>query len=101
MSTWRRYEPEKRRITLNVHVQPNAASTGIAGLHGDAVKMRIAAPAADDKANRALVVFLRHALGVRAAQVSIRHGSRGRRKVVEILEADGTVFERVAALLPE
>lgn len=98
MSTWHRYDPQRRRLTLNIHVQPGAASTGVAGLHGDAVKIRIAAPAADDKANRALIGFLQHALGVRAAQVCIRHGTRGRRKVVEISDADYALLERAVGL---
>ena len=83
-STWRRYDAAARRLTLTLHVQPNARTTGIAGLHGDALKVRIAAPAADNKANAALVEFLKQALGVPKSAIVIRHGATGRRKVVEI-----------------
>ena len=99
MSAWHRYDPVRRRLTLNVHVQPNAAGSAVVGLHGDAVKIRVAAPAVDDRANRTLVAFLHEVLGVRASQISIRHGSNGRRKTVEIVEADAALLERVGALV--
>jgi len=99
MSNWHRYEPERRRLTVHVHVQPNAASSAVAGLHGDAVKIRIAAPAIEDRANRALVAFLHDVLRVRRSQISIRRGRRGQRKTIEIAEADPTVADRLAALL--
>ena len=100
MSAWHRVDRERRCVRLNVHVQPNATANAVAGLHGDALKIRIAAPAVEDKANRALIAFLRETLDVRAAQISIRHGTRGRRKTVEIAEADAALLERVAALVP-
>jgi uncharacterized protein (TIGR00251 family) len=100
MSGWQRYDRDARRITLNVHVQPQAARDGVAGLYGDALKIRIAAPAVDDKANRALIAFLRAALGLRAAQIAIRHGARSRRKTVEISDADDALAARLRALLP-
>lgn len=99
MSGWRRHDAQKRRIVLQVHLQPNAASTGVVGLHGDAVKIRIAAPAVEDRANRALVAFLEEALQLRAAQIAIRRGTRGRRKVVELSDADPGLPARLDALV--
>ena len=83
-STWCRYDPASRRISLVLHVQPNARKDEIVGLHGGALKVKIAAPAADNKANSELVGFLGEALGVSKSAVAIRHGATGRRKVVEI-----------------
>jgi uncharacterized protein len=87
---WCRFDPGARRLTLNIHVQPNARVSGFAGLHGDALKVRIAAPAVDDKANAALVDFLHRFLKLPSSLISIRHGARGRRKVVEIAGADAS-----------
>ena len=101
MIAWHRIDPQRRRVTLNVHVQPNAAVNAGAGRHGDALKIRIAAPAVEDKANRALIAFLQQTLRIRTAQISIRHGARGRRKTVEITEADDALVGRVAALMPD
>jgi len=87
-NAWCRFDPGAGRLTFNVHVQPNARVSEIAGLHGDALKIRIAAPAADNKANAALIDFLHHFLKRPSSLISIRHGARGRRKVVEIAKAD-------------
>ena len=67
-----------------MHVQPNARKNEIVGLHGDALKVKIAAPAADNKANAALIAFLSETLGVQKSAIAIRHGATGRRKVIEV-----------------
>jgi len=92
---WCRFDPGAGRLTLTVHVQPNARASAFAGLHGDALKIRIAAPAVDDKANAALIDFLHRFLGLPSSLISIRHGARGRRKVVEIARADASTQERI------
>lgn len=71
-------------VVLTLHVQPGAARTGYAGLHGDAHKVRLAAPAVDGRANEALVAFLAEAFGVRKRDVEIVSGASSRRKVVRI-----------------
>jgi uncharacterized protein (TIGR00251 family) len=83
-SSWIRYDAASRRISLTVRVQPNAPRDEIAGLYGDALKIKIAAPAVDNKANAALVEFLGETLGVPRSAIVIRHGVTGRRKVLEI-----------------
>ena len=79
-----RFDAAAKRLTLTLHVQPNARRTGFAGMHGDALKIRIAAPAVDNKANAALIEILSKALGVPKSAIAIRHGATGRRKTVEI-----------------
>lgn len=81
---WYRFDPAQHRLILIVHIQPNARVTAVAGRHGDALKIRIAAPAVDDKANAALIRFLQLWFRLPAASIRIRHGARGRRKLVEI-----------------
>jgi len=73
-----------RCVVLTVHVQPGASSTGYAGLHGDAHKVRLAAPAVDGRANEALVEFLAEAFGARKRDVTIVSGVSARRKVVRV-----------------
>jgi hypothetical protein len=98
MSAWHRFDPATRKLRLTVHVQPNASASAVAGLHGDALKIRIAAPAVDHRANQALVDFLHLVLRVRTAQITIRHGAHGRRKIVEIADADVSLLARLSAL---
>ena len=78
-------------VTIQVHAQPGAKRTEIAGLHGDCLKLRLASPPVDGKANECLIEFLAERLGVRRAQVSITRGMSSRRK---------TVFVAVAGLEP-
>lgn len=71
-------------VRLRVHVQPRAKRSEVAGRHGDAVKVRLAAPPVDGAANEELVRFLAEALGVPRRAVRIVAGLAGRDKVVEL-----------------
>lgn len=71
-------------VILRLHVQPGAKRTAIAGMHGDAVKLRLAAPAVDGKANRALIAFLAMAFDVPGSQVEIIGGETSRSKRVRV-----------------
>lgn len=70
--------------TLALHVQPGAKRAGVAGLHGARLKLRIAAPALDGRANDALVAFVAEKLGVPKARVAVVRGERSRDKVVAV-----------------
>ena len=83
-STWFSYNTATQRLTLTLHVQPNARRNEITGLHGDALKVKIAAPATDNKANAALIAILGETLDITKSTITIRHGATRRRKVVEI-----------------
>lgn len=71
-------------MVLDLHVQPGASRSEFAGNHGARLKVRIAAPAVDDKANVALVEFLAAHYGVPRRNVRIVAGLKSRRKRVEI-----------------
>lgn len=81
---WWRSEPTRDSVILEIHAQPGAKRSEICGLHGDALKIRIAAPPRDGAANAALIVFLADLFAVPQRQVNIRRGQSGRRKTVEI-----------------
>lgn len=70
-------------VRLQLHIQPRASTTEIAGVHGDALKIRLAAPPVDGAANEALIRFLAERLGVPRAAVMLIAGLSGRRKLVE------------------
>jgi len=69
---------------FSIYAQPGAKRTEISGLHGDALKVRVAAPPAEGRANDALVAFLAEALGVPKKSVAVVQGARSRRKTVAI-----------------
>jgi uncharacterized protein len=71
-------------VTLELHVQPGAKRSGFAGEHGGRIKLRLAAPAVDGKANEALVEFLADYFGVPRRNVRIAAGLKSRQKRVII-----------------
>ncbi|HZQ74064.1 MAG TPA: DUF167 family protein [Burkholderiales bacterium] len=72
------------RLVLELHVQPGASRTEMAGMHGERLNVRLAARAVDGKANAALVEFLAGHYGVARSSVTIEAGLRSRRKRVAI-----------------
>jgi uncharacterized protein (TIGR00251 family) len=70
--------------TFAIHVQPGARRSELAGRHGDRLKIRIAAPAVDGRANEALVEFLADRLGVPKARVTVVKGERARAKLIAV-----------------
>ena len=82
-------------VRFEVHVQPRASKTELAGLHGGVLKVRVAAPPVGAAANRALIEFLAERLGLARRSVRIVAGEKSRTKV---LQADGVTPEQVATL---
>jgi len=70
--------------SLALHVQPGAKRSAPAGLHGERLKLRIAAPALDGRANDALIAFVAERLGVPRARVAVAKGERSREKLVVV-----------------
>lgn len=79
-----RIERRPDGVRFEVHARPRASRTEFAGVHGDAVRVRLAAPPVEGAANAELVAFLAKRLGVPKSAVRIVTGERGRRKVVEV-----------------
>ena len=91
--------PEPRsKTTLAIKAVPRAARDEIVGWHGDALKIRVAAPPQDGRANAALESLLAAALGVpkRAVRVAAGHGSARKRVEIDGLER-GEVERRLSA----
>lgn len=70
--------------TLRVVVQPGARKTEVTGPHGDELKIRVAAPPREGKANKELVRFLAETLGVAKRDVTIVRGETSRHKVLRV-----------------
>ncbi|MFZ2300399.1 MAG: DUF167 domain-containing protein [Gallionella sp.] len=82
MADW--YRRSADVITLTLHVQPGAKRSEIAGLHGEALKIRLAAPPVEGRANEALLKFIAGLFDVPLRQVELRQGGQSRHKVVAI-----------------
>lgn len=96
MSDWLRRAADGR-VLLTLHIQPGAKKTEVVGEHGDALKIRLAVPPVDGKANAALLEFLADRLGLPKSAVSLKSGQTSRRKVVE---ATGASEDACGALDP-
>lgn len=81
---WRREEAAGAAIVLSLHVQPGAKRTAVAGMHGEALKIRLAAAPVDGKANAELLRFLADAFGVPLSSVALVRGAMARAKLVRI-----------------
>jgi hypothetical protein len=75
-------------VLLALHVQPGASRTEVAGVHGAEgevrLRVRLAAPPVDGKANAELLRFLADAFGVPPRQVSLVRGGTSRKKTVRV-----------------
>lgn len=69
---------------LRVQVVPNAGRTACAGLHDGALKVRLAAPAIEGRANAALIAWLSESLGLPRRAVELIAGDTARRKRVAL-----------------
>ena len=84
LPSWARYDADKDQWTLQVHVQPGVRKNQVAGEHGGCLKLKIAAPAVDNKANKCLVGFVAELWGVAQRQVSLVRGEGSRQKTVAV-----------------
>lgn len=71
-------------VLLHVSVMPNAKRTEVDGLHDGALRVRLAAPPIEGRANEALVAWLAKSLGVAKRDVELLRGESSRRKQVAI-----------------
>ncbi len=67
-----------------MHVQPGARKTEAVGMHGARLKVRLAAPPVDGKANRALTDWAAEWLGVPRSAVTLVRGATSRQKTLRI-----------------
>jgi len=83
--------------TLAVKAVPNAPRSEVVGWLGEALKIKIHAPALDGRANEALCEFLAAELGLPKRAVALAHGDKSRQKLVRI---SGLTLAEVSARLP-
>ena len=78
-------------VRIVISVQPRASRTEVVGLHGDAIKLRVAAPPVEGAANEKVIRFLADALDVGRQQVTIVAGLGARKKTVRVSGVDAKV----------
>jgi uncharacterized protein (TIGR00251 family) len=81
-------------VTLRVHVQPAAGRSAVVGRHGDALKVRVAAPPEAGRANEACAALLAETFGVAPSGVALTSGATSRLKRFRIEGVDLADFAR-------
>lgn len=95
-ATW--LQPSGDDVVLVLHVQPGAKKTEVAGPHGESLKIRLAAPPVDGKANDCLIAFLADVLGVAKSRITLLAGASSRAKRLRV--AGTSAASTLARLLP-
>ncbi|NMG29203.1 DUF167 domain-containing protein [Aromatoleum evansii] len=85
-------------LVLTLHIQPGAKKTEFVGLHGEAMKIRLAAPPVDGKANAALCAFLADFCKLPKSAVTLLSGETSRAKRVRIAGGDAGLAARLRLL---
>ena len=82
--------------TLNVRVHPGARRNAIIGIHDGALKISLATPPTDGRANAALIAFLAEALNIPRAGITLTTGATSRSKTLHL---EGLTPDALAAAL--
>lgn len=82
-------------LILAIHVQPGASREGMAGRHGERLKIRITAPASDGQANRRLLGWLAAQMNLPTSRLELLQGAGSRAKRIRIREAPATLEQRL------
>lgn len=85
-------------VVLRVHVHPGAGRTAIVGRHGDALKIRVAAPPSGGRANQACTELVAGIFGVKPTAVKVVGGETSRQKRLAV---DGVDADEAGRLLDE
>jgi uncharacterized protein len=80
--SWITEKPEG--LVITIFVQPRASKNQIAGLHGDALKIKLTAPPVDNAANKMCLQFLAKCLDISKSSLEMLSGQTSRTKQILI-----------------
>jgi len=69
---------------ITLHVQPGARKNEVVGYDGSVIRLKIAAPPVEGKANREVIAFLSQRLDIKKGALTIRRGLTSRDKVIAV-----------------
>ena len=90
------------RVVIRLHLQPRASKTGVCGLQGDELKVRVTSPPVDDAANRLCIELFSGIFRIAKSDIRIISGQKSRHKRLEVrgtsLESATELLSRLAAV---
>jgi uncharacterized protein (TIGR00251 family) len=81
-------------LLLSLYVQPRASRNELAGLHGEALKLRLTTPPVDGRANKAVISFLAKLLKIPKSAILIKSGQQSRSKKIVLSGVDEAQVRR-------
>lgn len=96
ISVW--YKQRNNGLILSLHIQPGAKSNQIVGIVGEELKIKIAAPSIENKANIELVRYLASLFKVSKGQIKIKRGLKSRHKIIEVIGYEVEAVEWIVHL---
>ncbi|MDP3970789.1 MAG: DUF167 domain-containing protein [bacterium] len=83
-------------LLLLIKVVPGASRTEIVGLLGNRLKIKVAAPPEQGKANAMLISFLAELLGLKKSNISVKFGKSSPEKniVVQVSKSEQKELEK-------
>jgi uncharacterized protein (TIGR00251 family) len=94
------FQPTCQGYVLRLTVVPGAQRTQVVGLHGDRLKVRLAAPPEKGAANQELLAFLARTLDLPKQALKLTLGAQSRAKVVAVHDLSPDLAERLRRLIP-
>lgn len=82
--TWFSYKDEI--LILQLYLQPGSKTDRVDGLYADRLKVRVRAPAIENRANSSLIKFLSDQFAVPKSRIEISRGQQSRKKTIRIVE---------------
>ena len=93
--------PHRDGCVVRISAQPGARRSELAGLHDGALRVRVAAPALEGRANEALREWLAGQLHCAGSRVSLLRGDKSRRKQLLVELEPAQVLARIGPLLAQ
>lgn len=86
-------------LLLHIYVQPKASKSRIVGLYDGCLKLAVAAPPVDGKANEEVIRFLSRLLNIPGRDIALHSGAQSKRKKIRIEAAYDDVREKIEKIL--
>ncbi len=78
------FDMDKKDLIIHIKVEPRSSRSGITGFYGEGLKVKLASPPVEGKANKELIEVLAKKFGIRKKDVEIIKGEKSKNKIVKL-----------------
>ncbi len=80
-------------IIIKVKVEPRSSRSGISGLYGESLKVKLRSPPVEGKANNEIISVLAKKLGIKKSQIEIISGRSSKNKIIRLTGVEENTLE--------